>query len=132
MTSRARQRSRPAQPKQRKAPFDARRAARALSRTYDQALAGVGLKNTQFSVLYALSRTGPAPIGTLAEALVMERTTLTRNLRPLEREGWVELGQKCLCRSIRFNRVPSRLKHRAQRFANSIIVIEDKNDRQHI
>lgn len=72
--------------------FNLRAAARALTRAYDEALRPVGLKATQFTILAAISRVGEAvPIGTLAKRLSMDRTTLSRNLRPLEKQGLVEV-----------------------------------------
>jgi len=66
-----------------------RRASRALSRLYDEILEPSGLRGTQFSVLVALSLTGGAPLLRLAEELGLDRTTMTRNLAPLERDGLV-------------------------------------------
>lgn len=63
-----------------------RRAARALTAIYDDALAAAGIKVTQFSLLRAVERHEPAPINVLSEDLDLDRTTLARNLRPLERE----------------------------------------------
>jgi DNA-binding MarR family transcriptional regulator len=70
--------------------FNLRRAARTAGRFYDAVLAPIGLRNTQFSALAVLTQMGPTPISQLAEVMDMERTTLTRNLKPLEREGLVE------------------------------------------
>jgi DNA-binding MarR family transcriptional regulator len=69
-----------------------RRAARAMTALYDQALADSGLKITQFSLLRAVQRGEPIAIGVLAELLELDRTTLARNLRPLERDRLVELS----------------------------------------
>jgi DNA-binding MarR family transcriptional regulator len=71
--------------------FNLRKAARGISRRYEEALRPVGLKAGQFSILAALldARDG-LPIGRVAEILGMDRTTLNRNLRPLERRGVVE------------------------------------------
>jgi len=66
-----------------------RRAARAVTQIYDAALRPAGLTANQFTLLATLERAGDAPLTRLAEILVMERTTLTRNLRPLERRGLV-------------------------------------------
>jgi DNA-binding MarR family transcriptional regulator len=68
-----------------------RRLARAMSRLYDQHLAAAGLKTTQYSVLAHASRAA-LPVAELADRLGMERTTLTRNLKPLCEAGWVELA----------------------------------------
>jgi DNA-binding MarR family transcriptional regulator len=66
-----------------------RRAARAVGNAYDEAIASTGLRGTQFSVLVALSLVGEAPLARLADELGLDRTTMTRNLDPLEREGLV-------------------------------------------
>lgn len=66
-----------------------RRVARQLSRRYEDALKPVDLTAGQFSILAALLREKPAPLTGVAEGLGMDRTTLTRNLRPLERRGLV-------------------------------------------
>ncbi|HEY7580632.1 MAG TPA: MarR family winged helix-turn-helix transcriptional regulator [Acetobacteraceae bacterium] len=64
-------------------------AARAITRTYDDALRSTGLRATQISVLAAVGARGALSIQSLAESLEMDRTTLTRNLRPLEDRGYV-------------------------------------------
>jgi DNA-binding MarR family transcriptional regulator len=61
------------------------RAARAVARQYDQALRPLGLTNGQFSLLMSLNRQEAASIGSVASLLAMDRTTLTANLKPLER-----------------------------------------------
>jgi DNA-binding MarR family transcriptional regulator len=66
-----------------------RRAGRVMTQLYDGVLAPSGLRATQFSLLSRLANAGPLTLGDLAEAMVMDRTTLTRNLAPLERAGWV-------------------------------------------
>jgi len=66
-----------------------RRATRAVSRIYDEALGPAGLRGTQFSLLIALSFFKEAPLLRVAEELGLDRTTLTRNLQPLERAGLV-------------------------------------------
>jgi DNA-binding MarR family transcriptional regulator len=68
----------------------AQRAARALARRFDEALRPVELTSGQFSLLMALNRPAPPPIGPVASLLAMDRTTLTANLKPLERRGLVE------------------------------------------
>jgi len=60
-----------------------RQAARHVSQFYDQFLAGCGLRGTQYSILARLQRRGPMSINALAAALVMDRTTLGRNILPL-------------------------------------------------
>jgi DNA-binding MarR family transcriptional regulator len=71
--------------------FNLRRAARAITQLYDHALAPAGLRATQFTVLVALARTGAIPFSRLAAALGMDRTTLTRNLGPIQRHGLVAI-----------------------------------------
>ncbi|EYR79156.1 MarR family transcriptional regulator [Shinella sp. SUS2] len=67
----------------------AQRAARALARRFDDALRPYGLTNGQFSLLMALNRPEPPPMGPVAAVLAMDRTTLTAALKPLERRGLV-------------------------------------------
>ena len=62
-----------------------RQAARHVTQVYDRYLADSGLRTTQFSVLTKLQRLGPMTINALAEEMVMDRTTLGRNIRPLQR-----------------------------------------------
>jgi DNA-binding MarR family transcriptional regulator len=75
-----------------------RQASRTLTRIYDEALRGSGLQVSQLSVLVAVAMFGEAgaSIGALAAALVLERTTLTRNLRPLEVAGWIRVARSPL------------------------------------
>jgi DNA-binding MarR family transcriptional regulator len=63
------------------------RAARAVARHFDEALRPLGLTNGQFSLLMALNRPEPPSIGRVAAVLAMDRTTLTANVKPLERRG---------------------------------------------
>ena len=69
--------------------FKLRSASRAVTRAYDKALQPLGIKATQFTLLNAIGITAPISISVLAEKLSMDRTTLTRNLRPLERRGLI-------------------------------------------
>src|SRR5215471_7903786 len=72
-----------------------RQVARLLSRIHDEAMAPTGLEGTQFSVLIGVARFGEAgaPIGKLAEKLYLDRTTLTRNIGPLEKGGFVRVAR---------------------------------------
>ena len=72
--------------------FAVRRAARAITQHYDRALRPSGLRATQFTLLTVLALAGPLPVSRAAGRLGMERTTLTRNLRPLVRQGLVTFG----------------------------------------
>jgi DNA-binding MarR family transcriptional regulator len=65
------------------------RAARAVARRFDEALRPLALTNGQFSLLMSLNRPEPPSIGSVAHLLAMDRTTLTANLKPLERRGLV-------------------------------------------
>lgn len=73
--------------------FNLRKAARAVTQLYDEILRPAGLRTTQFSLLAVLGLHAPRAlsIGELAQATVMDRTTLTRNLELLEREGLVRI-----------------------------------------
>ena len=71
--------------------FAVRSAARHVTQFYDRLLAPTGLRTTQYSILAKLKRLGPLTINALAEAMVMDRTTLGRNIRPLERDGLIRI-----------------------------------------
>ena len=66
-----------------------RQAARYITQFYDQYLAAAGLRTTQYGILAKLKRRGPMSINALATQLVLDRTTLGRNIRPLERDGLI-------------------------------------------
>jgi DNA-binding MarR family transcriptional regulator len=68
-----------------------RRATRAVTAMYDAALVPSGLRVTQFSVLSTLGRLGPLPITRLAAEAALDRSTMGRNLDPLERRGLVRI-----------------------------------------
>ena len=68
-----------------------RRAARAVARRFDTALRPLELTNGQFSLLMSLNRPDSPSIGNVSALLAMDRTTLTANLKPLERRGLVEV-----------------------------------------
>ena len=70
--------------------FNLRRATRLVSQHYDNALRSHGLRITQFNLLAVLANTGPITIGSLANEFAIDRTTLTRNLKVLEQDGYVE------------------------------------------
>lgn len=69
-----------------------RKASRYVTGVYDQALSAAGLRVTQFSILYKLAALGALTVNRMAAELVMDRTTLTRNLKPLERDALVASG----------------------------------------
>src|SRR6185369_3180747 len=72
--------------------FAAQRAARALARRFDEALRPAGLTSGQFSLLMSLNQREPPSLGAAARLLGMDRTTLTANLKPLVRQGRVQLA----------------------------------------
>jgi DNA-binding MarR family transcriptional regulator len=66
-----------------------RRAARLVTQHYDRLMRPSGLRTTQFTLLVTLAEAGPMPMTRLAGRLGLERTSLTRNLKPLDAKGWV-------------------------------------------
>jgi DNA-binding MarR family transcriptional regulator len=66
-----------------------RRAARALSRIYDAAFAPLGLKSSQFTLLTAIGAHAPVSVSRLSSIMLMDASTLSRNLRPLRRAGYL-------------------------------------------
>jgi DNA-binding MarR family transcriptional regulator len=81
-----------------------RKASRRLSQLYDSALAPCGLKSTQFAMLEEIHRRAEEPptMRDLAEALVMDQSTIGQNLRPLERDGMISLEQDARDRRRRY------------------------------
>lgn len=75
--------------------FRARRLSRVLTRLYDDALRPLGVQATQLMLLnaIAMSDEGGVAMHVLADFLAMDRTTLSRNVRPLERAGWVRVAR---------------------------------------
>lgn len=71
--------------------FAARAAARHITQLYDHYLAPLGLRVTQFSILRTLKRHGPLPLNGLAKVMAMDRTTLARNVQPLERDRLIAI-----------------------------------------
>ncbi len=69
--------------------LNTQRAARAVARRYDAAFRPIGITSGQFSILAALDQYGTVSVGDLADGLGLERTTLTRNLAPIEAAGLV-------------------------------------------
>jgi DNA-binding MarR family transcriptional regulator len=74
--------------------FAVRSAARRVTQFYDQLLAPTGLRTTQYSILAKLKRLGPLTINALAKAMLTDRTTLGRNILPLERDGLIRIEQR--------------------------------------
>src|ERR1700719_3528878 len=71
--------------------FAVRSAARHVTQFYDQFLAPIGLRVTQFSILAKLKRRGPLTINALADDMVVDRTTLGRAIQPLERDELIRV-----------------------------------------
>ena len=69
-------------------------AARAVTRLYDDTLRSVGLRATQLAVLVAVGGDNVVSITALAKFMGMDRSTLTRNLTPLERDGFIRVGNE--------------------------------------
>jgi DNA-binding MarR family transcriptional regulator len=70
--------------------FASRQAARYLTRLYERHLAPVGLTSTQFTILLLLDEQPDIPMRELSEAMVMDRTSLVRALKPMQRDGLIE------------------------------------------
>lgn len=85
------------------ASFNLRRASRAVAQQFDRALAAVGLRSTQFTLLAAMALAGPISTNELSDGLVIDRTTLTRNVRLLRDAGLVEGSSSRAGREIRFS-----------------------------
>jgi len=67
-------------------------AARAVTRAYDEALRPMQLRLTQFSILNKVDKEGQLALTELAERMVIDRTTMARNVKPLERDGWITVS----------------------------------------
>ncbi|MDD5409915.1 MAG: MarR family winged helix-turn-helix transcriptional regulator [Methylobacter sp.] len=71
--------------------FNLRKANRAVSQFYDDILRPAGIRGTQYSLLVALKICGPVLVTQLAEHTVIDRTTLTRNLKVMEKQGLIKV-----------------------------------------
>lgn len=71
--------------------YNIRRAARLVTQLYDRVMEPSGLLSTQFGLLATIGRAERATVTRLAQSMGMDRTTLTRNLKPLERQGLIEM-----------------------------------------
>ena len=98
--------------------LNVRKAARAITQLFDEVLQPTGLRSTQFPLLVTVALLGEAPVTQLAEELVMDRTTLARNLKPLESQGLLTQGDQAAfagycsawARWVRFERLVQREK----------------------
>ena len=85
--------------------FKLRRLTRRVTAVYDRALSPSGMRVTQYSVLAHLRGSPGVPMSQLAETLDMDRTTLTRNLKPLLDAGWVEVQASAQDARVRLARI---------------------------
>jgi len=72
--------------------FKLRQLTRRVGQHFDHFVGSAGLKTTQYSLLSHIAKLGPVRPGELAAAMEMDASTLTRNLQPLLKQGWVEVG----------------------------------------
>ena len=94
--------------------FAARAVARRLSQSYDQFLAPSGLRITQLSLLTRLKRNGSLTINALADDMVMDRTTLGRNVLPLQRDGLITIKPAASDRRVKVLRLTEAGEQRLQ------------------
>ncbi len=85
--------------------FNIRKASRMVTQIYDEIMQETGLRGTQFTILANIAGYQLLTISVLAEKLVMDRTTLTRNLKPLERQRLIVItpGEDRRTRSIQLS-----------------------------
>jgi DNA-binding MarR family transcriptional regulator len=76
------------------ASFNFRRTARAVTRFYDQAFEPFAIRSTQFTILVGVAKSQPTSISALADLLVIDRTTLTRSLRLLKKDGLLAVSDR--------------------------------------
>jgi DNA-binding MarR family transcriptional regulator len=96
----------------------ARRRSRELTRLFEKAMRGSGVRGTQFTLLATLGQTGPLPTTRLADFQGLERTTLTRNLAGLVRDGFVRIdeGEDRRVRKVAITRAGEEAARRAYPF----------------
>ena len=73
--------------------FNLRKATRVVQNLFDEAFRSIGLKGTQFTVLSHIFSYGPISLTKLADIMLLDRTTLARNLAPLAKKGFIEITQ---------------------------------------
>jgi DNA-binding MarR family transcriptional regulator len=97
------------------ASFNFRRATRAVTRLFDLALDGAGIRSTQFTILVGVAKTQPVSMSALADLLALDPSTLTRNLRPLQQDGLLAISHRAAMRQrfIRLTRKGERTLARA-------------------
>jgi DNA-binding MarR family transcriptional regulator len=94
--------------------FAVRSAARHVTQLYDQFLAPVGLRTTQFSILTKLKRKGPLTINALATDMILDRSTLGRNVQPVERDGLIAIEADASDRRAKVIRLTAAAEKRLQ------------------
>lgn len=72
--------------------FNLKKATRVVQNLFDEAFRTIGIKGTQFTVLSHIFSYGPITLTKLAEIMLLDRTTLARNLSPLEKKGFIEIN----------------------------------------
>jgi len=92
------------------AAFNFRRTARAVTRLYDLGLAPCGLRATQFAILTAIAKFHPVAISRIGEILILDQTTLTRSLRLLQKQGFLEISPRSVRRQRFLNLTDSGAK----------------------
>lgn len=97
--------------------FKLRKLMRRVAQHYDAEMARIGLKTTQYSLLSHVLKLGPLRPGELAQAMAMDASTLTRNLKPLVDAGWIEVGAGADARSrtVTITEAGREKRHEAQR-----------------
>jgi DNA-binding MarR family transcriptional regulator len=105
-----------------------RQATRRVTQLYDQALAPIGLRATQYSLLSHIEKLGPIALNPLAEAMVMDRATLGHNVRPLEARGLIrlEVGQDRRSREVSLTKAGRDAVARGQRLWKQAQAIFEK------
>ena len=104
-----------------------KKLSRVLGRVYDAALAGSPMNVTQLAVLRCISRRKGEPLMHVAEELEMDRSSLYRALRPMVRDGWVEIGTGLDARSLtavissKGNRLLSKAGHRWEEVQTKVV-----------
>src|SRR5256885_16628970 len=78
--------------------FNLRRTGRAVTRLFDLAFQDCGIRSTQFTILVGLAKTQPTSMGALADVLAIDRTTLTRSLRLLKKDGLLAISDRSVKR----------------------------------
>jgi len=80
------------------ASFNFRRTSRAVTKLFDRAFEGTGIRSTQFTILVGVAKSQPVAMGALAELLALDATTLTRSLRPLRKDGLLAVSERAAMR----------------------------------